>query len=143
MAEDQPAPKQLAPEQLIALSKIGTEAKLKDARKLLKDGREYSIDFGVRLLGKLNVGAKQACMYSTKPTPVQVAAMLLAELGPKKRVQIVEALVTGRTESLIKDRDPELLLLAERLVSGLTLSVSGQKNGNVVGDFNVDLITWS
>lgn len=134
---------QLAPEQLIAISKIGSESKLKEARKLLKDGRDYSIDFGVRLSGKLKVAAKQGCMYTTKPTQVQLVAMLLAELGPRKRVQIVEALVANKAESLVKDRDPELLLLSERLINGLTLSVPGSKNGNVTGDFNVDLIAWS
>jgi hypothetical protein len=141
MAED--VVKQLAPEQLIAVSKIGTEAKLKDARKLLKDGREYKIDFGIRLTGKLSVAARQGCMYSTKPTSVQLVAMLLAELGPRKRSQLVDALIANRTESLVKDREPELLLLAERLIGGLTLSVPGKKNGNVTGDFNIDLIAWS
>jgi hypothetical protein len=136
-------PKQLLPEQLIAISKIGTEAKLKEARKLLKDGREYVIDFGVKLQGKLSVAKRQGCKYTTKPSAEQLVAMLLAELGPRKRVQLVESLIEHRTESLVKDRDPELLLLAERLINGLTLSVPGSKNGNVTGDFNVDLIAWS
>ena len=133
----------LNPEQLIAVSKIGTETKLKEARKLLKDGREYSIDFGIRLQGKLNVAARQGCMFTTKPTQVQLVAMLLAELGPRKRVQLVESLIDKKAESLVKDREPELLLLSERLINGLTLSVPGHKNGNVTADFNVDLIAWS
>lgn len=134
---------ELLPEQLIAVSKIGTETKIKEARKLLKDGREYSIDFGLRLKGKLNVAARQGCQYSTKPTSVQLVAMLLAEFGPKKRVSIVDGILGNRTVSLVKDRDPELLLLSERLINGLTLTVPGSKNGNVTADIAVETIVWT
>jgi hypothetical protein len=134
---------ELLPEQLIAISKIGSEAKLKEARKLLKDGREYSIDFGLRLQGKLNVAARQGCQFSTKPTAVQLVAMLLAEFGPKKRVAIVEGILGNRTVALVKDREPALQLLAERLITGLTLTVPGSKNGNVTADIAVQTIEWS
>lgn len=142
--------KELAPEHIVALSKLCSETKLKVARKLLKDGKNYPVDFGVKISGQLIVGHESTFNGSAKPSATDLVKLLLAKFGPKVRMRIVDELLEEHKAATKPpaDEDGEVMaaaleLLAARLIEGLTSYGPAKRAGAVTGDFKSELIEWT
>jgi hypothetical protein len=138
--------KELSPAEVVALSKAISETKVKTARKLLKEGETYELDFGVRVQGNLIVGVESNYSSSTKPSSSQLVQALLAQFGPRKRIQIVDLILSlGLKKAISEDEEPDadLELLAGRLVVGLTINSVGTRAGSVTADVDVSPVQWS
>lgn len=139
----------LLPHQLMALTRIATEAKVKVARKQLVEGSTYPIDFGLRITGDMLVGLGSEYPTAVKPSPVDLVALLLAELGPRVRVKLVDRLTAAGVAGMKKTVTPgdkpdaELISLAERLIEGLTATGTGQRRGSVTGKLEAEVIEWT
>lgn len=117
----------LTPEQLHALAIVGKEAS-KVRGKLSVDAHE--LDFSVNICGTLHVSGDQTATVTSKPTAVDIAALLLGTYGPIKRKTIVADIIAGNKADGINDNLREL---ANELLNGLASSKTQQRRGAVTG----------
>lgn len=135
----------LLPPQIIAINRINSEKTTKQAREQLKTGQQYDVDFGLRITGQLTVLPDTEFSQAKAPSQNVLLQILLSEFGPKKRVQVVERLCSAGLESLIQrmDGQPNLPLLADQLVTGLSQPQSVKRRGSVTGAVLASLVEWS
>ena len=125
----------LSPQQLHALAKCGKQAE--KVRDELKAGHTYRIDFVVRVKGNLSVGERQPTTFSNSVDPAQLLAAVLEQLGPRKRVSVVSAIIAAKG---MPDVSEEATKQAERLIRETTTSTAGKKRGNVTGKLTAELV---
>lgn len=144
----------LLPQQLLALSRVTSDRLLQAARKQVSAGEKYAIDFGVRVSGELIVGHDSSYMGNQVPKSIELVRLLLAQFGPRKRVDIVAEIVADvlRQRSVAavqQDGGPacgendELTQLAQHLIDSLTTVAPQSRRGAVTGAVAVSLIEWT
>lgn len=151
--EIKPAEKLTAP-QILALNRVTSDKLIKAARNEVTAGEQYDLDFGVRVSGQLVINHDSQFTANIAPKPVELVKALLAQFGPRKRVELVDRLIADGTAKHIGGpeakspedyaaRDAELSALAERLTAGLTVTSPASKRGAVTGLIEVTPVRWS
>lgn len=138
----------LSPQQLHALAVASKGAK--SVRSKLKAGTTTKIDCTIRLQGELVVG-HPSTYVTPKPTDAKkLIELLLAEFGPRKRVEIVGKLIAAITVSKkvkptkkAKKAEPVDAALTEqvdRLIAGTTSQATVTQNGAVTGVITATIV---
>lgn len=135
---------ELTPEELHALKAFATK-RAEARRDRLQVGGGQPVDVTLRIRGALDVGVPTAA-DPEKLKPADVLAIVLAELGPKTRAKVREALVAKcdpwweggdepTPEPEAKHAAEDLLQLAKREKK------DGKKKGQVTGSLAVEVVS--
>ncbi|MGB7323619.1 MAG: hypothetical protein WBD31_02020 [Rubripirellula sp.] len=130
----------LTPVQLHAIAQVAKGAK--PVRDELKVGN-HRPEFTAMFRGELTVGDDQPAASTSAFKPELLLAWLLEQLGPRKRVQVVNALVAATKEVTEKKPlpvDEKTLQLTSRLIRETSTTTKGTKRGNVSGNIVCELL---
>ncbi|WP_145176765.1 hypothetical protein [Rubripirellula lacrimiformis] len=130
----------LSPVQLHAIAQVAKGAsKVRDELTVGNHRPEFTAMFR----GELTVGDRQPASSTSAFNSEQLIAWLLDQLGPRKRVQVVNALVAA-TKEVTKAKplpvDEKTLQLTSRLIRETSTTSSGTKRGNVAGKIVCELL---
>lgn len=106
-------------------------------RDELIDGKTYRMEFAAMFRGQLMVGHPTPTTQTSNANPADLIAAVLAELGPRKRVQVVDALIRKLDRESI---DVSARKQADRLIRGTARRKSTTNRGNVTGDIICELV---
>ena len=132
----------LQPHELYAFAKLGDtdNAELKKARKVLRDGKKYPLDFTIHVHGELTVGHASSATFGKQLSATILAAMLLEQFGPRKRKQIAKQIAASVNdpEIVLADIvDADAIATAEQLVADTTEKSAGTRKGAVRANVTV------
>ncbi len=98
--------------------------------------RSYDVDFGVQITGTLNVAGNATCTITKKPSAERILAAILATYGPRKRLEIADAITADKLELV----DESTLTLVTHLINRLATKSTSVRRGAVAGSFDVAVI---
>lgn len=98
--------------------------------------RSYDVDFGVQITGTLNVAGNSTRVRTEKPAAERILAAILETYGPRKRVEIADAITADKLEQV----DESTLTLVTDLINRLATKSTSVRRGAVAGTFDVAVI---
>ncbi len=98
--------------------------------------RSYDVDFGVQITGTLNVAGDATCTLTKKPAAERILAAILETYGPRKRIEIAEAITADKLEQV----DEASVQLVTDLINRLATKSTSTRRGAVAGQFDVAVI---
>lgn len=133
---------ELTPDEFLAIQILGRESYKHRSR--VTPGRAKPIDILLRIQGTLTVGEPGVTHSKKSPNAVRVLAYLLETLSPDAADAINNAILdlpaAEDSDTLPTDITEGYVARAKTLISRITPTTTGHRNGATSGNFNIGLV---